>query len=49
MEHTYEPSGWCACGHHRDDGRRDRDRPEQLTIAEIRTILDSHYTNRDTP
>lgn len=44
MEHVYEPSsGWCSCGHHRDDGRNERDRTDQLTIAEIRELLGPTY------
>lgn len=39
-EHRYEPSGWCSCGHHRDDGTRDRPAAETIpTRTEIRTIL----------
>lgn len=48
MEHTYLASGWCTCGHHRDDGRRDRDDFTRPTIDEIRTILGPTYHPKDT-
>jgi hypothetical protein len=47
-QHTYLPSGWCSCGHHRNDGRRDRDPVERPTLAQIRQILAAH-TPKDTP
>lgn len=46
-EHTYLESGWCICGHHRDDGRRDRDAPILPTRDEIRTILGPTYQPKD--
>lgn len=42
MEHRYLDSGWCICGHHRDDGRNERDRVLQPTVAEIRAILTAY-------
>jgi hypothetical protein len=43
-EHVYLESGWCICGKHRDDGRRDRNAQENLpTRDEIRAILGPTY------
>ena len=47
-DHVYDPeSGWCSCGHHRADGRHDRDEIERPTIAEIRQILGPTYQPKD--
>lgn len=46
-EHRYLPSGWCICGHHRDDGRHDRDPIDPPTRAEIRAILGSTYAPKE--
>lgn len=43
MEHRYLESGWCICGHHRDDGRNERDQVEPLEPTTIRTILGPTY------
>lgn len=43
MEHRYLPSGWCTCGHHRDDGHRDTTPDDRPTVAEIRAILGPTY------
>lgn len=43
QQHYYLPSGWCVCGHHRDDGRRDRDQVDPPTVAQIRQILGPTY------
>lgn len=52
MEHGYTASGWCRCGHHRDDGRNERDHPPRLTREQIRDTLTQHgpaYEPRDQP
>lgn len=41
-DHHYLESGWCICGHHRDDGRRERTPVERPTVAEIRAILTAY-------
>lgn len=46
-EHTYLESGWCTCGHHRDDGRKDRDRHGIPPRDEIRRILGTTYEPKD--
>lgn len=46
-EHTYLPSGWCTCGHHRDDGRNERDTITRPTVSEIRQILGPTYTPKE--
>ncbi len=46
-EHHYLESGWCICGHHRDDGKRNRDHSPELTRAEIRSILGPTYQPKD--
>ncbi|WP_177243882.1 hypothetical protein [Microbacterium sp. AR7-10] len=47
-EHVYLESGWCSCGHHRDDGRRDdRSTPYLPTRAEIRAILGPTYQPKE--
>lgn len=48
MEHRYLESGWCICGHHRDDSRNERDLIEPPTVAEIRAILGPTYQPKDT-
>jgi len=45
--HRYLESGWCSCGHHRKDGRQDRDHTELPTIAEIRAILGPTYQPKE--
>lgn len=45
--HYYLESGWCICGHHRDDGRRERATIHRPTIAEIRSILGTTYQPKD--
>lgn len=46
--HEYDPvSGWCLCGHHRDDGRHDRDKDNRPTVAEIRQILGPTYQPKE--
>ena len=45
--HYYLDSGWCVCGHHRDDGRRERDTPKLLTVSEIRSMLGPTYQPKD--
>lgn len=47
LEHRYLESGWCICGHHRNDGRNERDTITQPTIAEIRSILGPTYEPKD--
>lgn len=47
MEHAYLASGWCTCGHHREDGRNERDHITPPTIAEIRDILGPTYEPKD--
>lgn len=49
MEQQHRPteSGWCSCGHHRDDGRNERDAITRPTIAEIRSILGPTYQPKD--
>lgn len=39
MDHVPTPSGWCQCGHHRDDGRQEKSEPRRLNRAEIRALL----------
>lgn len=46
-EHVYLASGWCSCGHHRQDGRNERDAFERPTIAEIRAILGPTYQPKE--
>lgn len=46
--HEYLPSGWCTCGHHRDDGtRKQPDRSTLPTRDEIRRILGPTYQPKD--
>jgi len=45
--HYFLESGWCICGHHRIDGRNERDQPELPTIAEIRAILGPTYQPKE--
>lgn len=45
--HRYLESGWCICGHHRDDGRNERTQIAQPTIAEIRDTLGPTYQPKD--
>lgn len=47
IEHHYLESGWCICGHHRDDGRRERDTFTKPTVAEIRSILGPTYEPKE--
>lgn len=47
QQHTYLPSGWCSCGHHRNDGRHERDPIDAPTRAEIRQILGPTYEPKD--
>lgn len=47
LEHRYLESGWCVCGHHRDDGRRERTPIAQPTVSEIRNILGPTYEPKD--
>lgn len=47
LDHVYLESGWCVCGHHRADGRNERDRIEQPSIAEIRAILGPTYQPKE--
>lgn len=48
--HVYLPSGWCTCGHHRDDGTRDRPAPDTIpTREQIRAILGPTYQPKDRP
>lgn len=49
QQHTYLESGWCSCGHHRSDGRHERDPIEPPSIAEIRQILGPTYEPKGTP
>ncbi len=42
MEHEPTTSGWCQCGHHRDDGRNERDSITRPTVAQIRHTLAQH-------
>lgn len=46
-EHRYLESGWCTCGHHRQDGRNERDDVNRPTRAEIRTILGPTYEPKE--
>lgn len=47
-DHYYLDSGWCICGHHRDDGTRDRPDPSTIpTRDEIRSILGPTYEPRN--
>lgn len=42
-EHRYLASGWCTCGHHRDDGHREGKQPDNRpTVATIRQTLQTH-------
>lgn len=47
IEHRYLESGWCICGHHRDDGRQERDGIQRPTVAEIRNILGPTYQPKE--
>lgn len=47
IEHQYLESGWCICGHHRDDGRQERDQINRPTVAEIRGILGDTYQPKE--
>lgn len=47
IEHRYLDSGWCICGHHRDDGRREQTTITQPNIAEIRAILGPTYEPKE--
>lgn len=47
MEHRYLESGWCICGHHRDDGQREKGPILRPTVAEIRTILGPTYQPKE--
>lgn len=47
MEHRYLDSGWCTCGHHRDDGRNERDTITRPSIDEIRAILGPTYEPKE--
>lgn len=47
QDHTYLTSGWCSCGHHRNDGRNERTPITRPTIAEIRAILGPTYQPKE--
>lgn len=47
MEHAYLESGWCTCGHHRDDGRSERDETPPLDRTAIRAILGPTYEPKE--
>lgn len=47
MEHRYLESGWCTCGHHRDDSRRENDRTNLPSRETIRAILGPTYQPKE--
>lgn len=46
-EHSYLESGWCICGHHRQDGHRENKPVPVLTRQEIREILGTTYQPKE--